>query len=151
MRKRVVLALAFVALVLASVGLGQNVRSLREQVADLPQSGADREVLNLFFGGISAVQGECAPSLVESLRAENALAACASYGTGLGISAEVARQMVEVEFMLALDLEGRGGWLTPWRNNADFGAVRELEFGGSHYFLALDHDSGLAYVIKFLD
>ncbi|MEX2536237.1 MAG: hypothetical protein WD273_11640 [Trueperaceae bacterium] len=143
-----VLVLAF--LTFTHLGLGQNVRSLREQPTDLPQSTADREVLNLFFGAISAVQGRCIPALVESLQAENALAACASYGTNFG-TAELTRQEVELEFIVPLELEERGAWLTPWRNNSDFGTVRELEFGDSHYFLALDDASGRAYVIKFLE
>lgn len=151
MVKTRLLVLVLVFLTFSHFGLGQNVRSLREQSTDLPQSAADREVLNLFFGAISAVQDGCGPALVESLRAENALAACATYGTSFGSTAELTRQMVELEFMVPLEVEDRGAWLTPWRNNSDFGTVRELVFGDSHYFLALDDASGIAYVIKFLE
>ena len=135
----------------AGVAIGQDVRSLRVQSTDLPRTENDREVLNLFFGSISAVQGACSESLVESLRAEDALAACATYSTQYGLPAEMTRQMVDTEFLMPLELSGRGSWSTPWRENPDFGTVRELTFEGDHYFLMLDHASGRAYVVKFLE
>jgi hypothetical protein len=152
MRQTARLLLALVILVVATSAVSQSVRSLRGQVTDLPQTETDRKVLNLFFGSVSAVQGPCSESLVASLQKEKALAACASYSTSF-TSAELARQMVELEFMTLVNNSANsvGAWLTPWRENADFGTVRELEFEGTSYFLAIRHETGTAYLIKFLD
>ena len=139
----VIVATALAALLL--IASAQNVGSLRQSSYDLPQTPLDSEVLTLFFGAIEAVQGPCAPSLTESLAAERALAACATFG---GSGLDTRRTLAE----LAFETNRTGTshtWQTPWQQVDGFGSVRRVALAGQEYFLAID--DGLAYVIRFLE
>lgn len=145
------LAAIFSSLLCAA--FAQNVSSLRQASTDLPQTDADRTVVNLFFGSISAVQTPCDESLKASLEAEKALAACASFDNSMymGMGETLTRQTVDMSFydMTEPFMGGKGEWLSPWQNNEEFGTARQLGYEGSTYYLTLDAEQGLARVIKF--
>ncbi len=131
--------------VLAVLGLvaAQNVGGLRQASWDLPKTSADNTIVSEFFGALSAVQTMCPESLRASLAAERALAACARLGDYF--MAELGRSMVEMTFI------SMGSWASPWQENNDFGTVRQLNYQGSEYFLAINEAADLAYVIRFGD
>ena len=140
---RTVVATTLAALLL--VASAQNVGSLRQASYDLPQTALDGEVLTLFFGALDAVQGPCSATLTESLAAENALAACATFRAS---NLDTRRSLAELAFQT-----NRTGtphtWLTPWQQVDGFGSVRRFALAGQEYFLAID--DGLAYVIRFVE
>lgn len=123
--------------------------SLRQQSTDLPQTDTDRAVVNIFFGAVSAVQAPCSADLKTSLKAERASAACASYeNTFYAELGDTLRQLVDSQFLEAT-YSSTAQWLSPWQSNDDFGTIRQLEYEGTVYYLALNNDEGSAHVIKF--
>ena len=144
--KRLLAILAF-ALIVGSVGFGQNVGALRTSPYALPQNDVDREVVTLFFGAFGGVQRSCSDSLEASLEDEGALAACATFDPGFYEPA-MLRQLAELAFDGNFD--GRDSrWLSPWQEAEGFGSVRQVEMGGHEYVLALDDTD--AFVIRFLE
>ena len=75
--------------------IAQDVGSLQGSSFDLPQTDLDREVLTLCFGAIDAVHSERSSGLQQSLEAERALAACATFSS---FSIDLARQLTQIAF-----------------------------------------------------
>lgn len=129
----------------------QDVGGLKSSNTDLPQTDADRTVVNALFGSIGAVQSSCSSSLIASLKKENALATCASYDESMymGVGDGLLREMIDNSFFEITEayMGGGGQWLTPWQENKDFGVIRQLGYEGNIYYLTLD--DGVARVIKF--
>lgn len=143
MNNRVRLLLACLLAVTATAW-GQNVGALRSATWELPQTDADRRVINGIFGGLNAVQVECPASLRESLAAERAYAACAEYQPGS--LAEFDRGDAERGVIGLGDV-----WQSPWQENSEFGVVRTLALGGATYYVALDRPNALVFVIRFAE
>lgn len=133
-------------LVLAAQVSAQNVGALRASPYDLPANDIDREVLNVFFGDLGAVQTACAESLTASLAEEIALAACATFRPS-----SLSQRVVDTAFMMATDVEKIASFETPWSENADFGIVRWLRYRDQRYVLTLDLQAGVARVVRFLE
>lgn len=119
----------------------QNVAALRQSTWDLPVTDTDNTVVGEFFGALGSVQILCPEQMRASLRTEDALAACGSLGQYF--NAEIGRSTAEMVFHV------RGTWTSPWQANADFGTVRRLMYQGVEYFLAINEQSGTAFVIRF--